>query len=203
MFQWSKKHKEIQEIKETKNIQQLQRIEKQLTEVNTVLGLISHTQFPEEKETLEKISIKQSKQNLMVEGILAVMEEQGESQEQLCKEKKEIESEKERLADCLIKAAEYLFQMQQAAGGSAWSSQIQLVRTDIVQQMLLCGIKEISEIAGIANPSLHEIIQVIPAEESEEHGQIKEVVTPGYIYKEEVIKRAKVMVYTKEEKSNV
>lgn len=191
MFRWGKK-------KEEEN-QEFKKEFKHIAAETAKIHKAQERHEEQEKESLQKILAKQSKQSLLLEELLEVLEEEKEDRKEKEEQReKEHRQEKEKLAEVIISASEYLYQMERQMDNAAWEEQIRLVRSHIGRQMYGCGIQEIAEADIKAEPSLHEVMEEVITTEEGKDKNIKEVLIPGYLYKEKVKNKAKVIIYSQE-----
>lgn len=130
------------------------------------------------------------KQNLKTDELLETLIE--------LQEINEIEKEHDILVETVIVLLESLSLISKNINDDQLVSQMDILKIKINEQLVKAKIIEISNEKEVFNIKKHEVIDAVKIEdEFHKHGEIKEVLVPGYFYKGELIKKAKIIVYTK------
>ena len=151
-----------------------------------------------EKEELEDIdNIKElknniekhfKKQNMKSDELLETMIE--------LQEINEIEKEHDVLIETIIVLHESLNLIHQNISNDQVLSQMALLNLRVNEQLVKAKMNEISNENELFNIKKHEIVSVVKIEDDHhKHGEIKNIITPGYFYKGRLVKKAKVVVY--------
>lgn len=77
-----------------------------------------------------------------------------------------------------------------------WIKQLDIIKTNINKQLIKSNITTISNKDDLFNSDIHEIIKTSEGDANiHKHGQIKDIISLGYLYKGEVIRKANIEVY--------
>lgn len=128
--------------------------------------------------------------DMALEDCLEMLEEQREE---------EIQGRKriEELLNLLEVYQEQMWSMRRYAAGHdpAWLPQLELSKETVKGKEKICGISWIEEIGVRVDYGMHEVIEVRETADEGMAQIVAEVCQPGYLYKGEVRKKAKVIAY--------
>lgn len=150
-------------------------------------------------KTFEKIGKQQYKSTADIEEILEIIDEikeDNESLKSLRNNVKSMDKENKTLIETLMEVAdlfEDIYVYSRKSSSEALREQMNLQWNNLEQVLLTCGLKRFGKKEDVFNSRLH-----IPKETKENKDinqiQILDVIKSGYIYKEEIIRKAEVVV---------
>lgn len=150
-------------------------------------------------KTFEKIGKQQYKSTADIEEILEIIDEikeDNESLKSLRNNVKSMDKENKTLIETLMEVAdlfEDIYVYSRKSSSEALREQMNLQWNNLEQVLLTCGLKRFGKKEDVFNNRLH-----IPKETKENKDinqiQILDVIKSGYIYKEEIIRKAEVVV---------
>lgn len=148
------------------------------------------------EETLEEGSIDWRDRALRLH---AEMDNFRKRQERRAQE--EIRREKARLLERFLEVADDLeHALQHIAPGDPTHQGVQMAYDKILNLLLREGVARIFARGRQFDPHVHEAVEVVPADEDQrEDLVVKEVLSPGYRFGEQVLRPAKVVVAKKEQ----
>ena len=156
------------------------------------------------QRTLNRFGKEQGKTNLQLEEITGQLEEhrdKNSDKEQLKEELYLAEEEKQNLINGLIlimDQIEDLYRFSTKSSEESWSKQLELLWDNISNELLSIGIMKIEGENAQYNKNLHIAAEVRYCPEYED-GIILEVLRCGYVYKINVLRKAKVVVNKRED----
>ena len=151
------------------------------------------------EKTLNRFGKEQGKTNLQLEELTGQMEEELDNntdKEQLKKELSLVEDEKWNLVNgfiSILDQIEDLYRFSAKSSEESWSKQHELLWNNISNELLSIGIMKIEGENAQFNRNLQIPVEVRSAPEYEE-GIVLEVLRSGYVYKTNVLRKAKVVV---------
>ncbi|MDD4680154.1 MAG: nucleotide exchange factor GrpE [Clostridia bacterium] len=156
------------------------------------------------QRTLNRFGKEQGKTNLQLEEITGQLEEhrdKNSDKEQLKEELYLAEEEKQNLINGFISIMdqiEDLYRFSTKSSEESWSKQLELLWDNISNELLSIGIMKIEGENAQYNKNLHIAAEVRYCPEYED-GIILEVLRCGYVYKINVLRKAKVVVNKRED----
>ena len=157
------------------------------------------------EKTLNRFGKEQGKTNLQLEELTGQMEEELDNntdKEQLKKELSLVEDEKWNLVNgfiSILDQIEDLYRFSAKSSEESWSKQHELLWNNISNELLSIGIMKIEGENAQFNRNLQIPVEVRSAPEYEE-GIVLEVLRSGYVYKTNVLRKAKVVVNKSDQK---
>ncbi len=111
-----------------------------------------------------------------------------------------VKEEELRMVEYIRSYDESLFQMERIFGrsggsGPQWSGQIHKTRQQLWKNMKSSEIYIISDTGVPVDASLHKVMQSHDAEDPQESDTVDEIITPGIIFKNHVLRKAKITAY--------
>lgn len=156
------------------------------------------------QNTLKRFDKEQSKANLQLEEIMELVEEERNTSldmEKLDKGLSASEDEKAVLVNGLIAILdqiEDLYRFSEKRIDNSWSDQLNLLWNNITNELLSMGIMKIDGKNAQYNKNLQLAVEVRYCPELDE-GIVLEVLRCGYGYKNNILRKAKVIVNKKED----
>ncbi|HCS73083.1 MAG TPA: nucleotide exchange factor GrpE [Clostridiales bacterium] len=156
------------------------------------------------QRTLNRFGKEQGKTNLQLEEITGQLEEhrdKNSDKEQLKEELYLAEEEKQNLINgfiLIMDQIEDLYRFSTKSSEESWSKQLELLWDNISNELLSIGIMKIEGENAQYNKNLHIAAEVRYCPEYED-GIILEVLRCGYVYKINVLRKAKVVVNKRED----
>ena len=153
---------------------------------------------------MNRFGKEQGKTNLQLEEITGQLEEhrdKNSDKEQLKEELYLAEEEKQNLINGFISIMdqiEDLYRFSTKSSEESWSKQLELLWDNISNELLSIGIMKIEGENAQYNKNLHIAVEVRYCPEYED-GIILEVLRCGYVYKINVLRKAKVVVNKRED----
>ena len=157
------------------------------------------------EKTLNRFGKEQGKTNLQLEELTGQMEEELDNntdKEQLKKELSLVEDEKFSLVNGIISILDQIedpYRFSANSSEESWSKQHELLWNNISNELLSIGIMKIEGENAQFNRNLQIPVEVRSAPEYEE-GIVLEVLRSGYVYKTNVLRKAKVVVNKSDQK---
>ena len=141
------------------------------------------------KEILSEIN----RHDMAIENMLDEWEEKKEQDRELEK----LKDESGRLVDVFSAYHDQLFILRNALGreNPEWNRQLEMMEYILNQKRMKACLQVIEQDNVPVDYSLHEITGIVETHDEKQHGIISEILSPGYIYHGEVIKKALVSVY--------
>lgn len=135
---------------------------------------------------------------MALEDCVEMLEEWNNDKEQVRKQKQEAKKEQEKLLGVCSAYQEQLWSMQRYAKehDDFWYQQLLLMEKVMEESMIVSGITLITKTDCVVNYELHEVIEIRETEEPHKDKVVADIVRPGYCYKGEVRRKAKVVVYS-------
>lgn len=137
------------------------------------------------------------KHDMALEDCLEALEEQQEKEAQGRKRIEELEEERDRLLKLLEVYQEQVWSMRRYASehDPAWMPQLEISKEAVKGKENLCGIARIEETGVRVDYDIHEVIEARETADGGMAQTVAEVCRPGYLYKGEVKRKAKVIAY--------
>lgn len=137
------------------------------------------------------------KHDMALEDCLELLEEQQEALSRNGRQDREWKEEQERLLELLGEYQEQTGNMKKYAKEKdpAWFRQLEMIETAVRGKRMACGIVLIEETGVCVDYALHEVIEVRETEEEQKDKTVAEVCSPGWIYRGNIRKKAKVAAY--------
>jgi len=102
------------------------------------------------------------------------------------------------MIDLIISSINYLNLINKYMGKNEnidinWATQMNLIEKNINNKMLKCGLVIISEANVTVDTSLHHVLNAVYVNDRALDSTVKEVIENGYVYKDKVIRKAKII----------
>ena len=90
---------------------------------------------------------------------------------------------------------EFLEQWIYKEVSESWKQQYNMLKGQIETEKGICAIESIGKVGEKADYRIHEVIEVLAAENNEQEGTVAHVYSQGILYHGKVLKKARVQAY--------
>ncbi len=134
-----------------------------------------------------------------LEEFLSELEEESGEEKVLSEQLKSTESERDGLLALVGVYEEQLWELADRLTGEEWDAQFAILDRRLEQAKRPLGLVTVARAGVPVDYDIHEVIQVIAAENQGQDGMVCEVLIPGIIWKGKTLKKARVSVWRYEE----
>ncbi|MFA9466248.1 MAG: hypothetical protein ACERKN_18430 [Velocimicrobium sp.] len=154
-------------------------------------------------ENMQKMLQKQRKNDSVMESVFETIEEHADAFTLY----ETTKSNEKMLTGYIMEYDETLFQMgrmmkQAGAEMAEWAQQIEDMRKQVSNRMKTMDLIRIDDSNVPVDFKVHEIVSVERTIQFELQGMVHDIIVPGWIYKGEVLKKAKIIAYKLQEGTN-
>ncbi len=149
------------------------------------------------QEEIKHIRGDLSRQNMALEDCLEALDSQEEEQENIRRQKRTMEQEKEKLLELIFLYQQQMWSMKAFAleNGSPWLEQLSLSEKAVREKMRSCGIIPLGEPGETIDFDLHDVVKTVETEDEGLDRKVACVYRPGYLYQGTVGRKAQVAAY--------
>ena len=153
----------------------------------------SEEQSQNSRQKFQEILTGINRHDMAVENMLDEWEEKKEQDREIAK----TQMETRKLLDILISYHDQFFVFRKTLGNDspAWKNQLDMMEIILSQKRTLAGLQVIEQDNVPVDYALHEITGTAETHDKKQHGLISEILSPGYCYHGEILKKALVTVY--------
>lgn len=138
-----------------------------------------------------------SRQNMALEDCLETLSTFAEERENIRKQKRTMEQEREKLLQLISFYQQQLWNIKVFAArrDPAWQEQFSLLEKAAREKMLSCRMVPVGEEGESIDYELHEVLKTVETKDKNSDRKVAAVYRPGLLYQGNVVQKAQVAVY--------